>query len=66
MSADEAPTTAVSERELPATMRRIGKASWVRESLDDAVRPKRVVLPAATIATMGTPAAGESADTLGR
>jgi hypothetical protein len=59
MSTDKAPTTIVPGHELPATMRHIGKASWVRESLDGAVRPTRVVIPAAAIATMGTPAAGE-------
>jgi hypothetical protein len=65
MPIDGAPTTAVPERELPAAMRHIGKASWVRESLDDAVRPKdalrprRMVIPPAAVATIGTPAAGE-------
>ena len=65
MPIDGAPNTAVPERELPAAMRHIGKASWVRESLDDAVRPKdalrprRMVIPPAAVATIGTPAAGE-------
>jgi hypothetical protein len=59
MSAAEAPTALVPEHELPESMRHLGKASWVRESLDDAVRAKRVVIPAPAIATMGTPAAGE-------
>jgi hypothetical protein len=59
MPIDGAPTTAVPERELPAAMRHIGKASWVRESLDNAVRPRRMVIPPAAVATIGTPAAGE-------
>lgn len=59
MSVHEAPTSEVPERDLPDSMRHLGKASWVRESLDDAVRVKRVVIPAPAIATMGTPAAGE-------
>jgi hypothetical protein len=46
-------------------MRHIGKASWVRESLDDAVRGKRTVIPAPAIATMGTPATGEKFAMLG-
>jgi HD domain-containing protein len=65
MSTGEAPATAVPEHELPAAMRRIGQVSWVRESLDDAVRPKRVVITADAIATMGTPAAGEKYALLG-
>ena len=59
MPIDGAPTTMVLERELPASMRNIGRASWVRESLDDAVRRKRVVIPPAAVATIGTPATGE-------
>lgn len=59
MSIDGPPTASVGELELPSTMRRIGKASWVRESLDEAVRGKRTVIPAPAIATMGTPAFGE-------
>ena len=37
MPIDGAPTPEVPERELPAAMRNIGRASWIRESLDEAV-----------------------------
>jgi hypothetical protein len=59
MSVDEAPSGKVPDHELPATVRRVGEMSWVREPLDDAVRGKRMVIAAPAIATMGTPAAGE-------
>ena len=63
MSVDEAPSTAVPDRELPAAVRRIGQVSWVREPLDDAVRNggrgRRTVIAAPAVATLGTPADGE-------
>jgi hypothetical protein len=59
MPIEGAPITKVPELEFPASMRNIRQASWVRESLDDAVRRKRVVISPAAVATIGTPAAGE-------
>lgn len=61
MSLDEAPSTAVPDRELPSGIRRIGKMSWVREPLDEAVRGNRLIIPPPAAATIGTPAAGEKA-----
>lgn len=59
MSLGEVPSVVVPEDELPTTIRRIGEMSWVREPLDDAVRGKRSIIAAPSIATVGTPAGGE-------
>jgi hypothetical protein len=37
-----APSTAVPDRELPSSVRRMGKMGWVREPLDDALGGKRL------------------------
>lgn len=57
-----APSTEVPDEELPKSVRRMGRMGWVRESLDDAVRGKRVVISPPAAATLGTPADGEKDD----
>jgi hypothetical protein len=53
-----APSVAVPERELPASVREIGWMGWVHEPLDDAVAEHRKVIAPPAVATMGTPAHG--------
>ena len=54
-----APSTEVPDEDLPSSVRRMGQMGWVRESLDDAVRGKRLVISPPAAATLGTPADGE-------
>ena len=52
------PSTSVPPAELPASLREAGRATWIREPLDDAVdRRRRIIVPPAA-ATMGTPLQG--------
>jgi hypothetical protein len=48
----------VPDRDLPSTMRDIGRMGWVREPLDDAVSTQRQLITLPATATIGTPAHG--------
>jgi hypothetical protein len=58
-TADHAlPPNQVPDDELPSAMRGTGRMGWVRESLDDAVPARRLLITPPAVATIGTPAHG--------